>query len=256
MTLHFVKLVLGNQPFSPTQVSTEGCANVDDFKGAIKKKLSPDLDSYAPHHIILCQPDGITEIHPATAVKDLIEITWKPMVVTVLELPTPAPSGSSKKQLTYKGMSTEASCRKFLDALAVKLALYYEFIWGKDEEKQNTYPTFGDVLSARKKKNWTFHCFKVKDTDEEGLTAVKLVPKLNIPLPDLFSEDEWKKLIDLNNSTNERIHDADMPKSHGKRFVIVSEKDYNQDTIDSIKSVAVKAKLVIDEKNLDVKCES
>jgi hypothetical protein len=40
------------------------------------------------------------------------------MVVTVDELPIPSPIGSTKKQLTYKGMSTEAFCRKYFDALA------------------------------------------------------------------------------------------------------------------------------------------
>jgi hypothetical protein len=74
-------------------------------------------------------------------------------------------------------------------------------------------------------------------------------------LPDLFSEDEWKKLEQLNDSTNERIHDADIPKRNGKSFVIVPEKDYNQDTVDFIKSVAVKANLFTDENKLDVKNE-
>jgi hypothetical protein len=179
-------------------------------------------------------------------------------VVTVEELPTPAPTGSSKKQLVYKGMSAEASCRKFLDALARRLALYYDFRWGKGEEKRNDYPTFGDVLFARRKKKWSYRCDEVGATEEEGFTAVnpKKIPKLDIPLPDIFSDDEWKKLDQLNDSTNERIHDADIPKSHGKSFVIVPENDYNQDTIDFIKSVAVKAKLFIDEKKLDVKNES
>ena len=178
---------------------------------------------------------------------------WAPLVVTV-----PASSGSSKKQLTYKGMSTEASCRKYLDALARQLALYYDFKWGKDDGKRNAYPTFGDVLFARRMKNWSYRFDEVEAIDEEGFTAVtpKKIPKLGIALPDLFSEDEWKKLDKLNDSTNERIHDADIPKSNGRRFVIVPENDYNQDTIGFIKSVAVKAKLITDEKKLDVKHES
>ena len=87
-------------------------------------------------------------------------------------------------------------------------------------------------------------CDEVVATDEEGFIPVtpKKIPKLDIPLPD-FSADEWKRLDDLNDSTNERIHDADIPKSHGKSFVIVPENDYNQETIDFIKSVAVKANL-------------
>jgi hypothetical protein len=45
------------------------------------------------------------------------------VLVTVEELPTPAPSGSSKKQVIYKGLGVEFSCRKFLDALANKLSV-------------------------------------------------------------------------------------------------------------------------------------
>ena len=155
MTLHFVKLVLGNKNYKE-QVSTYGCSNIWDFKGAIKTKLPHLLAAYDAAQLTLFQPDGVTEIDPETPVTDLKEIPWKPMVVTVDELPIPAPSGSSKKQLSYKGMSTEASCRKYLDALARKLALFYRFKWGQDDE--NDYPTFGDVLFACKNNAWNFIC--------------------------------------------------------------------------------------------------
>jgi hypothetical protein len=39
-----------------TQVSTEGCTNVDDFIKACKKELSPLLDSYASVQISLFLP--------------------------------------------------------------------------------------------------------------------------------------------------------------------------------------------------------
>jgi hypothetical protein len=255
MTHHFIKLVLGNQPFSPTQVSTEDCTTVDDFKGAIKKKLSPLLDSYATAQLVLCQPDGITEIHPATAVQDLTEIPWKPMVVTVLELPIPAPIGSSKKQLTYKGMSTEASCRKYFDALARKLALFYRFKWA-----QGYYPTFGDVLFAYQKNDWNFQMqYQTEEerTDESGFTQVAApVPILSVRLPDLFDADEWVKLKEWNQKTNSRIHDADLPKtSTGKYFVIIPHADYNQGTIEFFKTIGVKGQLYDNGSKLEVKDE-
>ena len=68
------------------------------------------------------------------------------MVVTVEELPIPTPTGSTKKQLNYKGMSTEASCRKFLDALAIKI--YFEYDFPTSYKK----PTMGDVLAAKNAK--------------------------------------------------------------------------------------------------------
>jgi hypothetical protein len=257
-TLHFVKLVLGNKNYKE-QVSTDGCSNVSGFRAAIKKKLSPLLDSYATAQLVLCQPDGITEIHPATAVKDLTEIPWKPMVVTVDELPIPAPIGSSKKQLTYKGIGVEASCRKYFDALARKLALFYRFKWGQDDE--NDYPTFGDVLFAYKNNAWNFICRQksyAERTDESGFTQVAApVPILSVRLPDLFDADEWVKLKEWNQKTNSRIHDADLPKtSTGKYFVIIPHADYNQETIQFFKTIGVKGKLYDNGSKLEVKDES
>ncbi|KAI8916146.1 hypothetical protein EDD86DRAFT_197776 [Gorgonomyces haynaldii] len=119
MTQHLVKLDLGGKTFGPTKVSTEGCSDVDDFKVAIKNKFSPALDSYAPFQLTLFESDGKTFIYAQKPATDLKEMPWKPIVVTVEELPTASPTGSSKNQLTYKGMSMEASCRKYLDALAI-----------------------------------------------------------------------------------------------------------------------------------------
>jgi hypothetical protein len=54
MTPHFVRLTLVNKIYK-TQVSTDGCSYVDDFKSAIKIKFAPDLETYAItiHHQIL-----------------------------------------------------------------------------------------------------------------------------------------------------------------------------------------------------------
>lgn len=58
----------------------------------------------------------------------------------LVELPPPPQAASIKEQLRYKGMSTEASCRKFLDALAQKLAVLYDFDYNYG------IPTIGDVF--------------------------------------------------------------------------------------------------------------
>jgi hypothetical protein len=179
-------------------------------------------------------------------------------VVTVDELPTPAPSGSSKKQLTYKGLGVESSCRKYFDALARKLALYYRFKWGPDDD--NDYPTFGDVLHAYKKNEWNFVYRQqtyAERTDESGFTQVsKQAPIFSIRLPDLFDEDEWLKLKEWNQKTNSRIHDADLPKtSTGKYFVIIPHADYNKETISFFKTIGVKGHLYDNESKLEVKDE-
>ena len=257
MTFHFVLLKLGNNNYKE-QVSTDGCSNVSDFRGAIKNKFSPLLDSYATAQLTLLQPDGTSQIDPETPVTDLTEIPWKPMVVTVLELPIPAFIGSSKKQLTYKGLGVEASCRKYFDALARKLALFYRFKWGQDDE--NDYPTFGDVLFAYKNNAWNFICRQksyAERTDESGFTQVAApVPILSVRLPDLFDADEWVKLKEWNQKTNSRIHDADIPKtSTGKYFVIIPHADYNQGTIEFFKTIGVKGQLYDNGSKLEVKDE-
>jgi hypothetical protein len=254
MTLHFIQLKLDKKTYK-AQVSTDGCSYVDDLRTAIKNKFSPELDSYAPHHLHLFQPDGITEIDPETLVTDLEEIPWKPMVVTVDELPIPAPSGSSKKQLTYKGLGVEASCRKYFDALARKLALYYRFKW-----THGKYPTMGDVLYAYQKRAWKYqyeYQTEEERTDEPGFTQVdEQVPILSIRLPDLFDTDEWAKLKEWNQKTNSRIHDADLPKtSTGKYFVIIPHADYNDKTISFFKTIGVKGHLYDNESKLEVKDE-
>ncbi|KAK5665382.1 hypothetical protein QVD99_007734 [Batrachochytrium dendrobatidis] len=145
MSLHFIKLVLGNKNYKD-KASTQGCADVADFKGAIKNKYPHLLNSYDAAQLVLFQPDGVTEIDPGEVIEKLNEFAvgpWNPLVVTVEELPIPAPIGSSKKQLTYKGMSTEASCRKYLNAIANEIFVIYDF------DKAYKKPTMDDLLAAK-----------------------------------------------------------------------------------------------------------
>jgi hypothetical protein len=249
---HFIQLRLVNKN-TMAQVSTQGCSNVADYKDGIKNKFSPTLDSYASYQLTLLQPDGITEIDPQTSVDDLKEIPWKPMVVTVEESPIQFPTGSSKKQLTYyNGLGVEASCRKFFDALARKLALYYRFQWGPEDE--NDYPTFGDVLYAYKNNAWNFinrQQSYAERTDESGFTQVAApVPILSI------TTNEWAKLKEWNQKINNRVHDADLPRtSTGKYFVIIPHADYNEENVSFFKTIGVKGRLYNNASKLEVKDE-
>jgi hypothetical protein len=146
------------------------------------------LSSYDAAQLTLFQPDGITEIDPETPVADLKEIPWEPMVVTVDELPIPAPIGSSKKQLTYKGLGVEASCEKYFNALAKNLNLFYDFSWGPGDD--NHYPTIGDFLFAYKNQKWG-HKYRRKSyterTHESEFTQVAApVPILSVRLPNVI----------------------------------------------------------------------
>ena len=139
---HFIQLVLGSKPYHPTKVSTEDCKDVDDFKRAIKREFSHLLHEYDVAQLTLFEADGNTEIDPQKPVAELKEVNWKPMIIKIEQVEQPATqvtTSSSKKQLTYKGMSVEASCRKYLDALARKIAVNYDF------NTEYSTPTMGEL---------------------------------------------------------------------------------------------------------------
>ncbi|KAE8901902.1 hypothetical protein PF005_g23080 [Phytophthora fragariae] len=66
-------------------------------------------------------------------------------------LPDRQQSGSIKKQMQYKRMSVEASCRKFLDVLAEKFAELYVF-----DCITRKRPSMGDVFNAVRNNCWRF----------------------------------------------------------------------------------------------------
>ena len=257
---HFISLQLdGSNP--QKKVSTKDCQDVDDFKEAIKNAFSPLLDSYNSAQLTLYQPNGETEIYPQTPIDQLKEVPWKPMIVKVNKLTIQMPAASSSKQKRYKGLSVESTCRKYFDALARALSLYYKFNWGEKDE--NDYPTFGDVLRTVKKGDWGYHYRNLNGqerTDEDGYQEVKSksakVPKLDKPLNELFDQEQWKKLREMNQKTNDRIHDANVPKTSGNKFfIILSHEDYDEETISFFKKVGVKGKLFSNESDLEVKDE-
>ena len=113
--------------------------------------------------------------------------------------------GCSKKQLIYKGMSVEASCRKFLGALAIKIALMYDF--------PSIYrnPTIGDVLAAKKgqqgRSNTTNKNIKWWDFRDVYIDAI------TTPLPSLFSLQQWDLLESLESETKGELSDALLPRT-------------------------------------------
>ena len=253
MTLHFIQLRLGKKTYKD-QVSTEGCSYVSDFKGAIKKKLPHLLAAYDAAQLVLFTPDGKEEIDPGESITKLNEFNvgpWTPLVVTVDELPIPAPSGSSKKQLTYKGMSTEASCRKYLDALAIAFFIEYDF------PKTYRKPTMGDVLAAFRGKQGK--C----DYTSPGVTwwdyrqndGLRLT---NEPLSSRLTAKQWKTLEKLNRKTSERIHDALLPlTTNQKPFIVLSHNDFvDTEIVNDLKSIAVIIGVVPTEADFIVKDES
>ena len=240
MTLHFVQLVMSSQNYRQ-KVSTEGCSNVSDFRCAIKNKYSHLLSSYSAVQLTLFQPDGTTEIDPETSVTDLKEIPGEPMVVTVDEFTVRAFVESSKKRPTYRGMSTEMSCMKYLDAIASKTFLVYDF--------SNVYrmPTMGDLLAAKDgQEGVTWHYRKI---GEEQLTTT--------PLPSLFSMAEWNILKTLHAEAMHKIYDARLPQtSNQKQYIIIPHSEFATEYVESLKHIAAIAGVVVEEDDLIVKDEA
>ncbi|KAG3166880.1 hypothetical protein PI124_g6523 [Phytophthora idaei] len=159
-------------------------------------------------------------------------------VHVLVVLPDQQQAASIKKQLRYKGMSTEASCRKFLDALAQKLAKLYDF-----DCSYGDVPTIGDVFNAVRKNDWGFRLKRGKQ-----LTVVEL--------PNYFTEDEWNDLKDLNQRTNRRIHDGKVPTtSKGKSYIILPHALFTGDRVDRYKGIATKASVVWEPTEFEVKDE-
>jgi hypothetical protein len=244
MPLHFIQF----QTYK-SQVSTDGCTYVDDFIKAIR--ASPQLPT-GNGIITLFQPDGTTEIDTGEVIQKLDDFgvgPWKPLVVTVEDLPKPAPTSSSKKQLAYKGMSTEASCRKYLDAISKEIFFIYDF------DKAYKNPTMGDLLAAKDgqlgqpsvqtKVAW----WDYRKNGGQQLTTT--------PLPSLFSQSEWDILKSLNADTTKRIHDAKLPQtSTQKPFVIIPHSKFNPEYVKSLKRIAAIADIVFEQDDLVVKDES
>jgi hypothetical protein len=151
------------------------------------------------------------------------------------------PQTSSTKQSQYKGMSVESSCRKFLDALAKKISELYDF-----DTVYERNPTMGDVLKAKDGLEGTDWEYRIKR--KKQLTS--------IPLPDMYSKEDWDELSRLNRVTTLRIHDARLPTtSQGKPFIILSHSDYNDAHVKQLKLIAATANLVFDENELIIKDE-
>jgi hypothetical protein len=240
--------------FGPTRVSIEGCEYVDDFL----KEITKEFEISGPSsHLTLYQPDGISEIDVGDSPADYREgnSRRKPLIVKTTAI------GKSSRLVTTRKMSVEASCRKYLDALAFKLSTYYVF-----KEKSKLGATFGDVLEAikvgkkDKKPRWSHilatDSYEQEDENGDMVQIHTGDPKFPTPLPSLFTEEEWAKLKILNKSTSSRIHSATLPTtSNGKAYVIIPHSEFNEEMVSFLKNVGVKATLFSSPDDLEVKDE-
>jgi hypothetical protein len=135
----WVSYVTPAKTFGPTRVSIDGCEYVDDLLTEIKKESQLSIPSKTP--ITLFQPDGTTEIKPTDTIQSLVNMgkdADAPLVVKTTAV------GKSNRLVTTRKMSVEASCRKYLNAIAKRLAEFYEFNY-----RFKSGATIGDVLEAQ-----------------------------------------------------------------------------------------------------------
>jgi hypothetical protein len=239
-----------------TQVSTQDCLNVDDFIKAVKKELQiPN----PPQELSLSTADGGTPFRPGVSLTLIPQNTDdNPLFISATDT---SPRLKSFRQERYKKLSVEASCRKYLDALAFKLSTYYVF-----KKKSKMGATFGDVLEALTigkkdtKPRWSHiletDTYEQEDENGEMVQINKGDPIFPTPLPSLFTSDEWAKLRVFNNSTSTRIHSAILAAtSNGKAYVVLPHSEFTDEMISFLKTIGVKATLFSSPDDLVVKDE-
>jgi hypothetical protein len=155
-------------------------------------------------------------------------------------------------------MSVEASCRKYLDAIALKLSSFYSFSF-----QYKSGPTIGDVLAAkdgREGDDWGFHLApkSYQQIGDDGfiIQIRKGQPLTNIKLPDIYTVDEWDKIRKFNYKTSGRIHDGNLPSlSNGRPYIVIPHSEFTPEMISFLKTIGVKASLFSSPDVLEIKDE-
>ncbi|KAG5455780.1 MAG: hypothetical protein BJ554DRAFT_4690, partial [Olpidium bornovanus] len=145
------------------------------------------------------------------------------------------PNLKAFRQQRYKRMSVGASCRKYLDALAQRLANFYAFDWAHRQA-----PTIGDVEDWHYNTNPNTHT--VLEPDGFQSVVRKGTPLLDIPLPQLYTPDEWTNISKFNYKTTERIHNTTLPMdSRGRQYVVVYHEDFTEEMRTFLQTISVRA---------------
>jgi hypothetical protein len=238
------------------KVSTEDCQDVDDFLKVCKKELSSKLGSYDVDQLSLSTTNGGTPLQPGYFLNQIPQNTDdNPLFITATAT---SPHLKAYRQQRYKTMSVEASCRKYLDAIALKLAGYYEFNY-----RYKGGPTIGDVLTAKdgvEGEDWKFRrTIKTHhQTDDDGYTIEirKGQPLTNVKLPDVYTGEEWGKISIFNQKNSARVHSGNLPSlSNGKPYIVIPHSEFTEEMISFLKTIGVKATLFSSPDDLVVKDE-
>jgi hypothetical protein len=145
-----------------------------------------------------------------------------------------------------------------LDAIALKLASFYEF-----DYKYDSGPTIGDVFAAKdgvEGDEWSFRRAKknYQRLGADGFTVEirKGQPRTNIKLPDINTTDEWEKIKKFNYNTSERIHTGILPSlSNGRPYIVIPNVEFSPEMISFLKTIGLKASLFPSPDVLEIKDE-
>ncbi|KAI8896417.1 hypothetical protein BC833DRAFT_597501 [Globomyces pollinis-pini] len=258
----------------PTRVNTTEMEDISEVVTAIKTYFGDDIQGPAAR-IQLWKKNDTENI----LIEDLDDIPneyyLKPknggLSLAIVLLPSPTPSHQaseislekdnnrkSSRLLTTRKMSVEASCQKYLDAIAKRLTEFYEF-----DYRFKGGATIGDILEAKdgvEGEDWKFRrAVKTHyQTDDDGFTVEirKGQPLTNNHLPDLYTPDEWDKISKFNKKTTKRVHDGQLPHlSNGKPYIIIPHSEFTVEMISFLKNIDVKATLFSSPDDLEVKDE-
>ncbi|KAL7477335.1 hypothetical protein ACHAW6_003150 [Cyclotella cf. meneghiniana] len=228
---------------------------VDFFRKAVKAEYSNKLSSVDSGDLLVYKNkaafdkrnaavnDGKKEAMDST---ESLELLGSKEDMLVIAVPSSSSSLKPFRQKRYKAMSVEASCRKYLDAIALKLASFYEF-----DYKYDSGPTIGDVFAATdgvEGHKWSFRRAKTnyQQLGADGFTVEirKGQPLTNVKLPDIYTSDEWEKMIKFNDNNSERIHSGSLPSlSNGRPYIVIPHAKFTPEMISFLKTIGVKASL-------------
>ncbi|KAI3636362.1 hypothetical protein MIR68_005714 [Amoeboaphelidium protococcarum] len=241
-----------SKTYGPTKITIDGLNDVDDLIKDIKRETQLNIPRNAL--ITVYQADGKTKIDVRDSPFKHLEGNSRlnPLFVqTALVL-------ASSRQVTIRRTSVEASCRKYLDAIAKRLADFYDFSY-----RFTSGATIGDVLEAKdgvEGEDWDIRKARKTrhqvDVDGDVVLISKGQPLTETKLPDVYTAEEWGRISKLNEKLSARVHNGTLySTSDGKAFIVIPHAEFTEEMIQFLKNIGVKASLFSSPDDLEVKDE-
>ncbi|KAI3648625.1 hypothetical protein MP228_006479 [Amoeboaphelidium protococcarum] len=241
-----------SKTYGPTKITIDGLNDVDDLIKEIRKETQLNIPQNTL--ITVYQADGKTEFDVGDSPFKQLEGNSGLNPLTVQTASVLA----SSRQVTTRRMSVDASCRKYLDAIAKRLAEFYDFSY-----RFTSGATIGDVLEAKdgvEGEDWDIRKARKTrhqvDVDGDVVLINKGQPLSETKLPDIYTAEEWGRISKLNEKISARVHNGTLcSTSNGKAYIIIPHSEFTEEMIQFLKSIGVKASLFSSPDDLEVKDE-